>query len=77
MIGMTNGALAPHFSGCFDRHMHKHVTVDLLRHMWVTQRVNQRRMTAGEINQLSRKMLHSTAEMQRLYFMVEKEGACP
>jgi hypothetical protein len=69
MAGMTNDAFATYFSDCFDRHMRKHITIGLLRHMWVTQRVDQRRMTAGEIDELARKMLHST-EMQRLYVIV-------
>lgn len=70
MLGMTNDAFATYFSDCFDRPMRKHITISLLRHMWVTQRVDQRRMTAGEI---ARKMLHST-EMQRLYFMHFRPG---
>ena len=70
MIGMTNDAFATYFSDCFDRHMRKHVTVGLLRHMWVTQKIDPRRMTTHEMDELSHKMLHST-EMQRLYFMVQ------
>lgn len=69
--GMTNDAFATYFSGAFDRHMRKHVTIDLLRHIWVTQSVDPRRMTVGEINELARKMLHG-ADTQRLYFLVER-----
>ena len=72
MIGMTNDAFATYFSDCFDRHMRKHVTVGLLRHMWVTQKVDHRHMTRDEIDQLSHQMLHST-EMQGQYFMVERQ----
>jgi hypothetical protein len=68
--GMTNDAFSTYVSDCFDRHMRKHITVDLLRHMWVTQRVDQRRMTVGECAELAHKMLHSL-EQQKMYFMVQ------
>jgi hypothetical protein len=67
--GMSNDAFATYLSGAFDRHMRKHVTVDLLRHIWVTQSVDPRKMTVKEIDELARKMLHG-ADTQRLYFLV-------
>jgi hypothetical protein len=70
MIGMSNDAFAKYFPNCFDRHMRKHVTVGLLRHIWVTQKNDPSRMTTYEMDELSHKMLHSTA-MQRQYFMVQ------
>ena len=68
--GMSNDAFASYLSNTFDRHMRKHVTVDLLRHMWVTQSVDPRKMTVRQIDDLARKMLHG-ADTQRLYFLVK------
>lgn len=68
--GMTNEAFSSYLSGTFDRNMRKHVTVDLLRHIWVTDSVDPRRMTVQQINEFARKMLHG-ADTQSLYFLVK------
>ena len=68
--GMSNDAFATYFSRTFEAHLRKRVTINLLRHIWVTQKVDPRRMTAGEIEELARKMLHGV-DTQRLYFLVK------
>ena len=67
--GMSNDSFSTYFARTFEAHMRKRVTIDLLRHIWVTQNVDPRRMTVGEIEDLARKMLHGV-ETQRLYFLV-------
>lgn len=67
--GMSNDAFATYFSRTFEAHMRKHVTINLLRHIWVTQRIDPKRMTVNEIEEVARKMLHGV-NTQRLYFLV-------
>ena len=67
--GMSNDAFQTYFSGTFDRHMRKHVTINLLRHIWVTERIDPRRMTVLEMDEVARKMLHGLGT-QRMYFLV-------
>jgi hypothetical protein len=49
----------------FQKYVGKHITVDRLRRMWVTQRVDYNTMTIAETNDIARQMLHSPREQRR------------
>ena len=49
----------------FKKYMDKHINVDRLRRMWVTQLVDYNTMTISETNEVARKMLHSPREQRR------------
>ena len=49
----------------FRKYLDKHINVDRLRRMWVTQRVDYNTMTISETNDIARRMLHSPREQRR------------
>jgi hypothetical protein len=49
----------------FKKYLDKHINVDRLRRMWVTQRVDYNSMTIAETNEIARRMLHSPREQRR------------
>jgi hypothetical protein len=49
----------------FRKYLGKHINVDRLRRMWVTQRVDYNAMTIAETNEIARRMLHSPREQRR------------
>ena len=65
----TKQNLSEYMPKIYCEYVGRAVGVNVLRHMWISQRIDYNRMTIAETNELARKMMHSPSE-QRRYFRV-------
>lgn len=64
---MTRQQISEQYPNIFMQYVGKRIGVNLLRHMWISQRIDYNRMTIAETNAIAAKMLHSPAEQRKYY----------
>jgi hypothetical protein len=63
----TKQNLSEYMPKIYEEHVGKPVGVNVLRHMWISQRVDYNHMTIAQTNDIARMMMHSPSEQRRYY----------